>query len=153
MSDEPSAEMRTAEERADMYACAIDFSTGPVRMVSASTAIRIAEEHAEAAVAEMRRERDALQEKLDLAEAFDRARLSQIKHEQFATFAAQENYANAIKERDAARAEADELRALLGMVHRYGAALDDDCSDDHEDAVVPRGWFWRRDAALAQEPK
>jgi len=51
-----------------------------------------------------------------------------------------------------AEAEVARLRELLAHVQRYGNAPDTDSPDDHEDAVVPRGWFWRRDAALAPAP-
>lgn len=78
------------------------------RVEAATAALR---EQLDAERETMRKERDELAEKLKLAEAFDQARLSQIKHAEFATFAAQENYANASKERDAARAEAGRLMA------------------------------------------
>jgi hypothetical protein len=64
MSDEPSAEKRTAEERVRAL-FEHDGRTAPAGLfesdyaVLTSDAVRIAEEHAEAAVAEMRRERDA----------------------------------------------------------------------------------------------
>jgi len=117
---------------------------------------------AEAATAALREERDEMYRQLNAA-CKTIARLVQERDAALAQLAERtrerddaldgHRFARTAEDALAARAEKAEaesarLRELLAHVQRYGNAPDADSPDDFEDAAVPRGWFWRRDAAL-----